>query len=455
MPFLGFSYNSKPQVDRKIKNRFKIRNSPSNEELDLDLNKDPGQEQLPLIELTLGKRLGEGAFGTVHLCEKDAKEKNGKQFALKTINLQGLDPAIQHSHMRLVKREVSALKKVGRLEGFEQIGDKIYILMPVAQGKPLAEFLADNKEGNNPYFNDVKEAAKIIKNCLNKLKELHDQEGIAHMDAHAGNLFVDKEGNVTPIDFGWSVDTHDNILFKYYDMRRLTGVYRTLRAPADSVNSNLFERYLLSKTDKELWLLYLDETFRYIKEHKTETALKVLTYGIMSIAAMHGLATYQVARIMAASLMRTLVYTFLVEYLSMELKLQESARCFPDEKQVEYIDGKGNTVMKNHNWKKEKNEAAKHITTMPVAILCCIYNNIYDNRESIDLLYRIGTAATTGDPNAVYEVLKKIDIEQAFNVALLYFPIHRIPTLLSNFYEEYFTSVESLSETCKKRAFAP
>jgi hypothetical protein len=55
----------------------------------------------------------------------------------------------------------------------------------------------------------------------------------------------------------------------------------------------------------------------------------------------------------------------------------------------------------------------------------------------------------------LYKVLKEIDVEQAFNTMLLYFPLKRIPGFCANVAEEHFTSAKSLGEDCDKIAAAP
>ncbi len=428
--FFGFNQKKKPVENRKIDKKFEISGLFNNDEI---LTLEPeAQEIVDTTPLQCGEELGKGVFGTAHLCTQDGED--GEKFVLKTIKLSHLkDAAAKHAFMRLVKREVSALKKLGMLKGFKKTEDAIYILMPHIEGTCLLDKFREKPD-------NLKSSAVMIKEALAALKDLHDQ-GIAHMDAHMGNMIVGDEGNVTPIDFGFAVETNYHLFFKL-DEARLVGHARQERALRKE--NNILERMFLTKLDQALWGLYIEETLQYIREHKLETALKVLTYGIVSIAAMHGLASYQVARIMAWSLGRMLLQDYGSKYLFFSLKMLEAGRGFPDLIVDEVNIGKIQRVMGNI-----------FSQILPVVIMVQASRDIYDNKESVYLLYNIATAVLTGNPQAVYAVLKKIDIEQAFNVALLYFPIHRMPSVLANLAEEHLTTVDSLNEDCKKIAFSP
>jgi serine/threonine protein kinase len=435
MPLLfGFNQKKKPVANRKIDKVFAISGLPNNGSLTLS----PETQEIPdTTDLKCGLELGKGAFGTVHLCTQAGED--GEKFALKTIDLDHLqDAAAQHAFMRLVKREVSALKKLGMLKGFKREGNKIYILMPFVEGKTFGKKFTEE--------DDLRESAKLVKKGLQALRDLHDQ-GIAHMDSHVSNMIVGDNGEVTLIDFGLSVEIDDNVFFMQ-DEARITQCSRLLRLVMNKDSNSILEKMFLTKLDQALWRLYIEETLHYIGEHKMETALKVLTYGVVSIAAMHGLATYQVARIMAWSLTRMLAHEYLAKQLFMNLKIFEAGRGFADQDVnmggLNVNIGQINRILGNI-----------FSRILPVVILAHISKNIYDNKESVYLLYNITTAALTGNPRAAYEIVKKIDIEQAFNMALLYSPINRIPRFLANAAEEHLTSVESLGETCKKIAFGP
>ena len=429
MPLLFGFGKKKKIIDNRITNKFAITLADGET---LHINPENGTE-LPLKTLEFKKGLGHGAFGGVSLCSTSEEEGN-EQYALKTIDMSHTagDPALRHAFMRLVKREVSALKKLGMLKGFRQDGDKIYILMPFIPGKTLTEVLSTQE-----YRNDRRKSAEMINKCLKALQELHDQ-GIAHMDSHASNLIIGDDGKITPIDFGLSVETHDDAFFSG-DADKLMLGPRMMRIQ----ENNIFEILFFMKIDQALWRIYMEETLQHIKDHKIETALKVLTYGIVSIAAVHGLATYQVARIMAWSLTRMLANEYLVGKLSVLLKAFEGARGFPDIHVNGVNIGRINRIL---------GRILSRI--LPLALLADISANIYKNRESVDLLYQIVVAAIKGDPGAVYKIIKKIDIEKGFNAMLLYFPLKRIPGFCSNVVEEHLTSTESLENQCDKIASA-
>lgn len=155
------------------------------------------------------KNLGQGAFGTVYLVEK-----NKKQFAVK-VQLKKSDYTIK----KFIDESINEYKN-GKITGSHKITPKYYNLyflynkydykmisiieMEAIKGKTLEDYLINKKKLS---ANET----KILQNKIEKLHKLN----IVHGDLHVGNIMVttkNKKFDVFLVDLGFSSTKHN--LFK-------------------------------------------------------------------------------------------------------------------------------------------------------------------------------------------------------------------------------------------------
>jgi serine/threonine-protein kinase len=138
-------------------------------------------------------KLGAGGMGEVFRAEDT---KLGRDVALKV-----LPPSFASDPERLARfeREARALAafshpNIAGIYGFEDAGDRRFLVMEVAGGQNLAERLS---RGPLP----VEEAVRIALQVAEALEVAHEK-GIIHRDLKPGNVMVSPEGRVKVLDFG-------------------------------------------------------------------------------------------------------------------------------------------------------------------------------------------------------------------------------------------------------------
>ena len=159
------------------------------------------------------KNLGQGAFGTVFLVEK-----NKNQFAVKIQFFYSQQ--INDANIKSFIDESINEYKNGKVTGSHKITPKYYNLhflynkhdykmisiieMEAIKGKTLEKYLINKKKLN---YNET----KILQNKIEKLHKLN----IVHGDLHAGNIMIttkNKKFDVFLVDLGFSSTKHN--LFK-------------------------------------------------------------------------------------------------------------------------------------------------------------------------------------------------------------------------------------------------
>ncbi|KAL4449572.1 hypothetical protein ABPG74_007395 [Tetrahymena malaccensis] len=159
--------------------------------------------QWQLSDFELGKPLGRGKFGQVHL----AREKRSNFIvALKCISKEQLRRSkIEHQ----IRREIEIQshlnhKNVLRMFGFFWDEQKIYLILEYA---PQGELYQDLQKQINKRYPEQK-AANYIKQMADALIYLHSKD-IIHRDIKPENL-LNSFGTIKIADFGWSIHSPSN-----------------------------------------------------------------------------------------------------------------------------------------------------------------------------------------------------------------------------------------------------
>ena len=152
----------------------------------------------------IGKQLGEGGFGKVHLATY--KYDTNEQFAIKFLKKDDVND------IDYLYKEINVLTSLAHehvinfLTFCNTKDDRIALVMEYASGGTLHEYIAAKKKLNE------NEAREIFLQLTHTVKYIHNN-GIIHRDLKPENiLFEDKTfRNIKIIDFGISTHIHNNI----------------------------------------------------------------------------------------------------------------------------------------------------------------------------------------------------------------------------------------------------
>ncbi|KAK2815217.1 hypothetical protein Q7C36_023483 [Tachysurus vachellii] len=151
--------------------------------------------------------LGSGAFGTVFKVRKQGVQNC---LALKEVNLH--NPAFGHdkksrdtnvekivSELTIIKEQMTHPNIVKYLKTFLEC-DRLYIVMELVEGAPLAEHFNSLKEKQQT-FTEERVWNIFIQMCL-ALRYLHKEKRIVHRDLTPNNIMLGERDKVTITDFG-------------------------------------------------------------------------------------------------------------------------------------------------------------------------------------------------------------------------------------------------------------
>ncbi|XP_046733337.1 serine/threonine-protein kinase Nek10 [Silurus meridionalis] len=151
--------------------------------------------------------LGTGAFGTVFKVRKQGAQNC---LALKEVNLH--NPVFGHdkksrdcnvdrivSELTIIKEQMTHPNIVKYLKTFLEC-DRLYIVMELVEGAPLAEHFSSLKEKHQA-FTEERVWNIFIQMCL-ALRYLHKEKRIVHRDLTPNNIMLGERDKVTITDFG-------------------------------------------------------------------------------------------------------------------------------------------------------------------------------------------------------------------------------------------------------------
>ncbi|XP_008297582.1 serine/threonine-protein kinase Nek10 [Stegastes partitus] len=159
--------------------------------------------------------LGTGAFGSVF---KVRKQSGQNLLALKEVNLHnpafGKDKKSRDSNVEKIISELTIIKEqmthpniVRYYKTFLE-GDKLYIVMELIEGVPLAEQFNSLKEKQQRFTED-RIWNMFIQMCL-ALRYLHKEKRIVHRDLSPNNIMLGEKDKVTITDFGLAKQKEEN-----------------------------------------------------------------------------------------------------------------------------------------------------------------------------------------------------------------------------------------------------
>ncbi|XP_053992713.1 uncharacterized protein LOC128883885 [Hylaeus volcanicus] len=148
-----------------------------------------------LDDFDIGRRLGEGQFGSVYLARE---RRSGFIVALKAIKKSQL---LWSFNEHLLRREIEIHShllhpNILQFYGWFSTATRIYLILEIA---PLGELMDQLKSGGLPEAVVSKYMRQIISaiRCCHKLNVLH-------RDLKPENILIDIQGNLKLADFGWA-----------------------------------------------------------------------------------------------------------------------------------------------------------------------------------------------------------------------------------------------------------
>ncbi|KAK2903619.1 hypothetical protein Q8A67_008332 [Cirrhinus molitorella] len=159
--------------------------------------------------------LGSGAFGSVF---KVRKQSGQNILALKEVNFhnpafgkdkRSRDSSVEKivSELTIIKEQMSHSNIVKYFKTFLE-ADKLYIVMELIEGAPLAEHFSSLKEKRQT-FTEERVWNIFIQICL-ALRYLHKEKRIIHRDLTPNNIMLGERDKVTITDFGLAKQKQEN-----------------------------------------------------------------------------------------------------------------------------------------------------------------------------------------------------------------------------------------------------
>lgn len=190
---LSQSENNLIQISKEEKNNNELFKSQSEDDL-IIVNQNLGKKKGKIRDYQIIKEIGEGAFGSVYLVQK---ENTNKLYALKILNKEFLlknevinQPIIERNILTLCNHP-SIVKLISTF----QSKHKLYFVLEYIQNNDLSDLI---KRINILPSNLSKQ---IISELVNVIEYLHCTMKISHNDLKPGNIMLDKNNHIKLIDF--------------------------------------------------------------------------------------------------------------------------------------------------------------------------------------------------------------------------------------------------------------
>lgn len=148
-----------------------------------------------LDDFDIGRRLGEGQFGSVYLARE---RRSGFIVALKAIKKSQL---LWSFNEHLLRREIEIHShllhpNILQFYGWFSSATRIYLILEVA---PLGELMDQLKTGGLP----EPTVSRYMQQIISAIRRCH-KLNILHRDLKPENILIDIEGNLKLADFGWA-----------------------------------------------------------------------------------------------------------------------------------------------------------------------------------------------------------------------------------------------------------
>mmetsp|Transcript_6849 Transcript_6849/g.12090 ORF Transcript_6849/g.12090 Transcript_6849/m.12090 type:complete len:384 (+) Transcript_6849:355-1506(+) len=154
--------------------------------------------RLTLADFGVGRQLGKGKFGFVHL----AKEKqSGKHVALKIMWKSDLE---KENLVHQIRREIEIHsrirhKNIVRLYSYFMDAQRVYLVLEYVPGGDVLSLMRSYDACRLP----EKRASEIMRELVSAVSVCH-KIGVVHRDIKPENILVANNGSVRLADFGWA-----------------------------------------------------------------------------------------------------------------------------------------------------------------------------------------------------------------------------------------------------------
>ena len=190
---LSQSENNLIQITKENKINKEIFKSQSEDDL-IILNQNLGKKKGKIREYQIIKEIGEGAFGSVYLVQK---ENTNKLYALKILNKDFLyknerveEPIIERNILTLCNHP-SIVKLISTF----QTKHKLYFVLEYIQNNDLSNLI----KRINIFPPNL--SKQIISELVNVIEYLHCTMKMSHNDLKPGNIMLDENNHIKLIDF--------------------------------------------------------------------------------------------------------------------------------------------------------------------------------------------------------------------------------------------------------------
>jgi len=207
------------------------------------------QSQEKIRDFLILKEIGQGAFGSVFLVQK---ENTKKKYALKVINKDFL-ARTERTEEALIERLILSKCKhpsIVKLSLSFQSKQKLYFVMEYCQNKDLDILLRKL----NTFDNDL--ALQIIAELVNVVYYLHVDMEISHNDLKPSNILLDKNYHIKLIDFSTS-----KIKDKVFDKKKGDFVFseesisKDIIGTAEFVSPEMVNQTITDYRTNDVWSL--------------------------------------------------------------------------------------------------------------------------------------------------------------------------------------------------------
>ena len=237
------------QSENSISNYISQTSKSSHNDSDDEYLYQKGQTQEKIRDFLILKEIGQGAFGSVFLVQK---ENTKKKYALKVINKDFLSRT-ERTEEALIERLILTKCKhpsIVRLSLSFQTKHKLYFVMEYCQNKDLDILLRQLET----FDNDL--ALQIIAELVNVIYYLHIDMEISHNDLKPSNILLDKDYHIKLIDFSTS-----KVKGKIFDKKKgdfvasEESVTKDIIGTAEFVSPEMVNQNITDYRTNDIWAL--------------------------------------------------------------------------------------------------------------------------------------------------------------------------------------------------------
>jgi len=245
---LSQSENNLIQITKENKINKEIFKSQSEDDL-IILNQNLGKKKGKIREYQIIKEIGEGAFGSVYLVQK---ENTNKLYALKILNKDFLyknerveEPIIERNILTLCNHP-SIVKLISTF----QTKHKLYFVLEYIQNNDLSNLI----KRINIFPQNL--SKQIISELVNVIEYLHCTMKMSHNDLKPGNIMLDENNHIKLIDFATAKIHHkifDKPQGKFIDSDKY--ISEEIFGTIEYISPEMLEHKITDYRTNDIWAL--------------------------------------------------------------------------------------------------------------------------------------------------------------------------------------------------------